>query len=168
MGVNVTPEMETRMADGMGYAKYTSFVSTFIFFPIGLLIVAGILYAVFNAILGGTASFKQVMAICAHNMAIATIGAIFTTAINMMRGSMSVSVANLGQLLPMLPEGSFISNFMGGIDVFRVWSLITLSIGLGVLYKRKPGNIAIGLFIVYAIIMAGIAFFLSGRGAVSA
>jgi len=165
LGIEVTPEMETRMAANMVYARYTSFIFSFVFFPIGLLIVAGILYAVFNAIMGGTAQFKQVMAVCAHNMTIATIGLIFTTAINMMRGSISMSVANVGALLPMLPEGSFAASFLGGVDIFRVWGIITLSIGLGVLYKRKASNIAIGLFIVYAIILCGVAAFLSSRGA---
>jgi hypothetical protein len=139
-------------------------VTAFIFYPIGLLILAGILYAVFNAIMGGTADFKQIMAVCAHNMVIATMGAIFTTSINMMKGTMSVSAANLGQFLPMLREGSFAATFLGGIDLFRIWSIITLSIGLGVLYKRKSGNIAIGLFIVYAIIMTCVALFFSSRG----
>jgi hypothetical protein len=164
MGMTVTPEAEERMATGMAYAKYTSFVTAFIFYPIGLLILAGILYAVFNAIMGGTADFKQIMAVCAHNMVIATMGAIFTTSINMMKGTMSVSAANLGQFLPMLREGSFAATFLGGIDLFRIWSIITLSIGLGVLYKRKSGNIAIGLFIVYAIIMTCVALFFSSRG----
>jgi hypothetical protein len=38
------------------------------------------------------------------------------------------------------------------IDLFVVWWLFVLAIGLGVLYKRRTQPIAFGLFCVYAVI----------------
>lgn len=163
-GVTVTDQMYESIAARQKYAVYTSFVGTFISFPIVLLIMSGLLYAVFNAIMGGTGEFKQVMAVCAHSMVISSLGAVFGGVMNFMRGSISTSVANLGMLLPMLPERSFAANLAGAIDVFTIWWVVTLSIGLSVLYKRKTSSVAMGLFVVYAVIAIGVSYFFSNKG----
>ncbi|MEI6246145.1 MAG: YIP1 family protein, partial [Acidobacteriota bacterium] len=163
-GVTVTDEMYTAMEKQSqkqaAYAPFIAIVGTFVIFPIIVLIVSGILYAVFNAIMGGTAEFKQVMAVVSHAWMVPTLGAIFGGIMNFVKGVVSTSVANLGMLLPMLKEGSFIANLAGAVDLFQIWFIITLSIGLGVLYKRKTSGIATGLFVVYAIIAIGFSYFL--------
>lgn len=160
-GVTVTDQMYDSIVARQKYAVYTAFVGTFIGMPIFLLLVAGIFWVVFNAIMGGTAEFKQVMAVVAHSMVISGIGAIFTGIINFARGSITTSVANLGTLLPMLPEKSFAANIAGAIDVFSIWWVLVLSIGLGVLYKRKTSGVATGLFTVYAVIAICMSYFFS-------
>ncbi len=164
MGIAVTDQVYESMAARQKYAIYTSFLGTFIGFPLMVLLMSAILYAVLNAIMGGTAEFKQVMAVCAHGLVISSLGAIFAAVMNFIRGSISTSVANLGMLLPMLPERSFAANLAGAVDVFTIWWLIVLSIGLGVLYKRKTSSIAIGLFTVFAIISIGVAYYFSNKG----
>jgi hypothetical protein len=151
--------MEETSQKQAAYAPYLAIVGTFIIFPIIVLIVSGIFYAVFNAIMGGTAEFKQVMAVTSHAWVVPTLGALFASAMNFARGSISNSVANLGVLLPMLKEGSFAANLAGAIDLFTCWWVIVLSIGLGVLYKRKTSSIATGLFVVYAIIAIGVSYY---------
>jgi hypothetical protein len=161
MGMTVTDQMYESMQSRAKYSVYTSFIGTFVFFPIAVLLFSGILYAIFNAIMGGTADFKQVMAVVSHAWVVPTLGAIFGGIMNMMRGSISTSVANLGMLLPMLPERSFAANLAAAVDVFQIWWIITLAIGLGVLYRRKTSSIATGLFIVWAIIVACASYFFS-------
>ena len=159
MGVTVTDEMYAAMEKQAPYRPYLTLVSMFIFFPIFIVIVSGIFYAVFNAVMGGTAEFKQVMAVASHAWMVPAVGALFAGGMNFLRGSIQQSAANLGMLLPMLKEGSFAANLAGGIDVFQIWFVLTLSIGLGVLYKRKTSGIATGLFIVYAIIITGFSYY---------
>jgi predicted membrane channel-forming protein YqfA (hemolysin III family) len=73
------------------------------------------------------------------------------------------SATNLAVFLPMLDESSFLARFLGKVDLFLIWWIVVLSIGLGVLFKRKSGPIAAGLFIVYGVIaVIAAAFF--GRG----
>ena len=159
-GVAVTDEMYAAMEKRSVYTPYTTVVSMFVFFPIFVLIVSAVFYAVFNAVMGGTAEFKQVMAVTSHAWMVPTLGAIFAGILNFARGSISQSVANIGMLLPMLKEGSFVANLAGAVDLFQIWFVLTLSIGLGVLYKRKTSSIATGLFILYAIIAIGFSFYL--------
>jgi hypothetical protein len=43
------------------------------------------------------------------------------------------------------------------LDLFQVWSILSLAIGLGVLYKRRTTPIATTMFIIYFVIVAAIA-----------
>ncbi len=148
-----------KMAD---YAAPLAAVQIGLISPIITLILAGILFAVFNAALGGDSSFKQVFAVVVHAGAVTVVQQLFVTPLNFVRESMS-SATNLSVFLPMLDESSFVTKFLGTIDLFLIWWVIVLSIGLAVLYRRKTGPIAIGLFVVYGIIAIIIAAVTSGR-----
>jgi hypothetical protein len=64
----------------------------------------------------------------------------------------------------MLPDASFLGKLAGMIDLFIIWSVIVLSMGLAVLYRRKTQPIAIALFSIYAVIALGVAAFMSRGG----
>jgi hypothetical protein len=151
LGFDVNDQMYDRMEQGANRLPYTTAISVLVVSPIFAVIVAGILFAVFNAGLGGEASFKQIFAIITHAGAISTLSALFAGAINYFRGAVS-SPTNLGGLLPMLPEGSFIGSLLGAVDIFLVWYIVVLAIGLAVLYRRRTQPIAISLLGVYGVI----------------
>ena len=119
--------------------------------PIAIVIVAGILFAIFNAVMGGNATFKQVFAVVTHSWVVPTVSSFFTMPLSYMRGTLS-SATNVGVLLPMIDEESFIGHFLGTVDFFWIWACIVLSIGLAVLYRRKTQPILIGFLIFYGVI----------------
>src|SRR5438093_3845082 len=94
-GFQVNDQMYEQMQKGAARLPYTTAAGVIILSPIFAVIVAGILFAVFNAALGGEASFKQVFAIQAHAGAISMLSAIFSGGINYFRQRMD-SVTNLG------------------------------------------------------------------------
>ena len=59
------------------------------------------------------------------------------------------SATNLGVLLPMLPEGSFVARLAGMLDIFLLWWVFVLAVGLAVLYRRRTQPIALSLYGVY-------------------
>ena len=61
---------------------------------------------------------------------------------NYLRGTLS-SATNLAVLLPMIDETSFLGRLLGMVDLFIIWWLVVLAIGLGVLYRRRTQPIAI-------------------------
>jgi hypothetical protein len=158
----VSEAQQAGMERMLPYAAPISAVSIAIIMPIMWLVMSGILFAVFSAALGGTATFKQVFAVMVHSSAISVVQQLFVTPLNYVRESMS-SATNLSVFLPMLDESSFLARFLGTIDLFLVWWVVVLSIGLGVLFKRKTGPIAAGLFVIYGIIAVIVAAFF-GRG----
>jgi hypothetical protein len=160
-GMEVNDDMTRAFEKAAERAPITTAV-TMLFGPaIGAVIVAGILFAIFNGAMGGTARFKQLYAVVLHSFVISALGAAFNGPVNYARGTLSSSVANLGALMPGLDETSFIGKLLGAVDFFTIWWLIVLAIGLAVLYRRKTQPIAITLFGIYAVIAIGVAAIMS-------
>jgi hypothetical protein len=163
-GFTVSDQMYDQLQKGAGRLPYTTGLSVFVVTPIMAAIFAGILFAIFNAGLGGEASFKQVYSVYIHSGAISALSAILSGTVNFFSGRVG-SVTNIGALLPMLPEKSFGAHLLGAVDIFIIWSVITVAIGLAVLYKRRTQPIAISLLAVYAVIAVVIALLKSRGGA---
>ena len=163
MGFTVNDEMYAQLQKQMAIAPYTTAGGLVVMTPLFAALAAGILFAIFNAAMGGTASFKQVFTVWIHAGAISALGQLFTGPFNYFRGTMT-SATNLSALLPMLPDTSFIGKLAGMVDLFAIWWVIVLSMGLAVLYRRKTQPIAIAFFSIYAVIALGVAAFMSRGG----
>jgi hypothetical protein len=164
MGFTVSDQMHEQFEKGAGRMPYTTGISVMVVWPIMAALFAGILFAIFNAGLGGEASFKQVYSVYVHSGAISALSAIVAGTVGFFTGRVG-SVTSLGALLPMLSEKSFAAHLLGAVDIFIIWSLVVLAMGLGVLYKRRTQPIAISLLALYAVIAVGIALFMSRGGA---
>ena len=116
-----------------------------------VVLFSGLYFVVFNVILGGTASFKQVASVVAHSSIITALGAAVGAPVQYLQGTANpMGPFTLSALLPMLDENSFLARFLGFIGVFSIWGVIVTAIGLAVLYRRKTSNIAIGLLLLTA------------------
>jgi hypothetical protein len=161
LGQNVTPEIARQMESRLAYAPYTTAASLVIGLPLMSAIVAGLLLAVFTAVLGGGATFRQVYAVVAHSMIIGAIQQSFSFPIMYARAEMT-SPTKLAVFLPMLDEMGFANYFFSAVDLFYIWSLINVSIGVAVLYKRRTGPVAavlLGIYAVIAVIIASVRAF---------
>ena len=163
-GIEVTDEAYANLQQMAPKAPYMSGIPYLFIIPIASAISAGILYAIFNALMGGTATFKQILSVVAHSQIIMALSLFVSMPINYMKGTMT-GATSLSVLAPMLDEGSFLARFLGMIDIFMVWYVVVLSIGLAVLYRRKTKSVAMVLFGIYAVIAIGVAFAQSRSGA---
>lgn len=152
-----------RMRQMSGIMPYFSAGGAFVMVPLMTLITAGILFAIFNAAMGGNATFKQVFAVTVHANVISVLAQMFTAPINIARGGMG-SLTSLGAAFPFLDESSFLARLLGMVDLFMIWYVFVLAIGLAVLYRRKTQPIAITLFGVYAAIIVVIAAVMGSFG----
>lgn len=150
-GFKLPPEAIDRMEQGLDRARYTGALGQAVTLPLMGLIIAGIAIGVFNALLGGSATFKQVFAIVSHSGVVIMLAQLFGMPLAYARETMS-GTTNLMVFLPFLDENSFAARFLGSIDLFQVWWIVSLAIGLGVLYRRRTGPIATTMLIVYAAI----------------
>lgn len=162
-GIQVNDEMYANMEKGIRFAAYQTFASIFIAIPIMSVIIAGILYGVFAVLMGGQATFKQLFAVYVHASVVSAVGQLFTGPLNYFRGSVS-SATNLAVALPMVDEHSFVGRLLGMIDLFVIWWLVVLAIGLAGLYRRRTQPIAIGLFAVFVVIILAVAAVMSAFG----
>lgn len=163
-GREIPDQVYERMEAGASRQRYFGLIGVFVSVPLGCAIVAGLVLVVFNATLGGDASFKQAYAIVAHSQIVIALQQLFVTPLNYARETMS-SATNLAIFLPMLDETTFVARLLGWIDLFRIWWIVSLAIGIGVLYKRKTGPIAWTLVAIYggiAVVVAAVMTAIAG------
>jgi membrane protein, antimicrobial resistance system len=154
----ITEQQLQGMEKIVPYIGYITAVSMLVFMPLTVVVVSGILFAIFNAALGGNATFKQVFTVVVHAGPIGVLSQLFTVPMNYARGTMT-SATNLYVLVQsFVDETTFAGKLLGMIDLFVVWQLIVLSMGLAVLYRRRTQPIATTLLVLYAVIAVIVAF----------
>jgi hypothetical protein len=150
-GRTMTDAQYERMEQFAEYSPYFAAASQLVTLPIVALIVAGIAFAVFNAALGGDATFKQVYAVVAHSGVVIAVQQLFVLPLDYLRETLT-SPTNLAVFTPFLDESSFPARLLGSIDLFVIWWATNLAIGLAVLYRKRTGPIAATLLVIYAAI----------------
>jgi len=118
---------------------------------VGVAALAGLLLGVFNVGFDGRASYRQLFAVVAHSGVILAVRSLFATPLNYARESFA-SPTTVGVFFPMLDEASAAARFLGFIDLFFVWWVIVLAIGVSVLYRRSARPIVLGFLCVYVVI----------------
>ena len=149
------PDQQVQMA--VTVTKYATPIIGPIFAMLFLLAIAGILMGVF-AITGGSASYKQVLAVVAHAGVVSTLAQVVIVIANYFRGSM-VSITSLQGLGQAFAEHGFMAGFLGAIDLWWFWYLLILAIGLGVLYRRRTAPIFLSFTALYLVIAVAVGAF---------
>jgi hypothetical protein len=124
--------------------------------PLIIALVALLLKGILNFVYGEKATFKQAFAVVAHSSVVITVVSMLSTPLMYVKEDL-VSPTRLAVLLPMLPEQGFLTALCNSIDLWVIWWLCNLSIGLAVLYKRKTGGLAstfLGLYGCIALLVA--------------
>ena len=159
-GNTVSDDQVANIERFIGYLPVGYAVGIFVVGPLFGAAIAGIVTGIFTTLMGGNGTFKQVFAVMNHAGVILAISALFIAGM-LAAGVKPIGVrppgANLGVFLPMLEETSFLAVMLRSIDMFLLWWMVVLAIGLGVLYKRRTGPIAttfIGLYVVIALLIA--------------
>lgn len=136
------------MAASIG--RYLPPIAILIFMPLMTFAMAGILLGVF-AVTGGTASYKQVLAVYVHSGVVGTVAGVINAIINYFMAS-DTNVTSLAGIGNALAEKGFIPGFFSALDLVIFLGLFVLAIGLGVLYRRRTAPIFMGLSAVYLVI----------------
>jgi hypothetical protein len=157
VGQPVTPAGQEAMVIQARRWVWLTPLNFLIFMPLGALFFAALFWAIFNATLGGTATFKQVLAIVTHGEVVSALGALAAAPFWYTQGQMTMAGPfTLRAAAPFLPDNSVWAWLLGTLSVFTVWWYVLVGIGLGVLYKRSAVNIAMGLLLARILIAAAI------------
>jgi hypothetical protein len=131
------------------FAAYLGAAGQAIGLPLVTLGVAAIAFAIFGAAVGGGATFKQVFAVAAHSTVILGLRALFVTPLNYARDTMA-SPTSFAAFAPFLDDATFVARLLGSLDLFYLWWLLSFSIGLAVVYRRKARWVFLVVVAVYA------------------
>jgi hypothetical protein len=87
---------------------------------------------------GASVPLVTAIAVTVHASVVLALQQLIATPLHFVRESLT-SPTNLAGLLPMLEEGTWPARLLGSIDVFGVWWLFLLAVGLGAA-TGKPGR----------------------------
>lgn len=143
------------------YAAVTALASG----PAFVFAVAGMLFVVLKrrGRPGSRPSFVQVLAVVSYASVILALRQIVATPLDYVRESIA-SPTTLVQLFSMLDEASPVARFLGIVDLFVIWWIVVLAIGVSILYHRSTRNVALvftGAYVALAL-LAALAMAVSG------
>ncbi len=130
--------------------------------PIGvglyLIIFAAVLLFLGNILMGGESNFKKVFSMFTYSSMIGVLGSLISIPIMFSKKTMEVPT-NLGVLLNIEDKGSFMYHLLTKVELFTIWQLVVVSIGMAVIYRFTTKKAATGvviLYILYALIASAI------------
>jgi len=110
--------------------------------------LAGVLYGIFTAALGGRGTYRQNLAIVAHAGVILALRQLVTSPLAYARETLA-SPLTLTRFFPMLDEAAPAARFLGVIDLFVVWWVVVLAVGIALLYGRPMRRTALTFVSAY-------------------
>ena len=131
--------------------RYIGPASIIVIFPVLTLALSGLVYLIFSIALGGEGTYKQTFSAYAHASLIGIVGAVVATSMIFLKGNVKSSTA-VTAFLPFLEEDSFVYRFCQGLDLFIIWQLVVLSIGVGIISRMSTRKAATAIFSVYLVI----------------
>ena len=113
---------------------------------------------------GVRATFAQAMAIAVYATVVLVLGQVFATPQHYIRESLTTPLT-LAAILPLIEEGSIAARFFGTIDVFALWWMGLLALGLSVLTGRRLGRYLwplLALYVSLAVVLAAMLAVMGG------
>lgn len=135
-------------------------IFTFLYF----LIVAAVLFFVGNVLLGGDSSFGRILSIFVYSSLVAIPQAIIKIPLVFMRETAEIQTSLALLLSPDIRE-TFLYRFFAQIDIFTIWTLILVSLGMAVMYNftlRKSATTVFVLWLLWVLISSALAGIFGG------
>jgi hypothetical protein len=168
-GAVVTDETYAELRRIVPYRPAISAGVILIGWPILWTVGAGILHLLGNRLADGPprrqATFGQVLAIVVHASAIFAVRALIAAPVNYARESLG-GATSLSMVMPSFAESTFPARLLGAVDIFVLWWVVLVAMGLSMLYQSRALPIARWLFGAYAVGAVALALTQALRGGV--
>lgn len=170
-GLSMTPEqMDQAVSQGLHFAGVTMHVGAVLGPPILLLMLAGVGLAVVNGVFGGELNFKTAFSIACYAKLVAIAEAVMALALIWFGDPENLNPqnpapSNAGFFLDPFSTPKPLLALASLVDVFTVWSLVLLGIGLsaaagGKVYARGVVLTLLGVWLLYVLARVGLAMLL--------
>jgi len=156
-------EQIAKIEERMDGPQISSWISSGLGGPVTVFFMALIALLVGNTFMGGSAKYGQLLNVTAWAYMINILESLVKIPLMLNKWSLEV-YTGLG-VLGIGEKGSFINSLLAGIDIFAIWRIILIAIGMGIIYNKKTQPYAVGMLIawfVLKLIGAGLSSFLGG------
>jgi hypothetical protein len=148
-GTVVTDDTYARIRSWAPYRPAMSAAFILIGWPLLWMTLAAMVKAVGDRVTSGSATFAQVLTVMVHASAVFALRSIIAAPINYNRESLG-SATSLSIIMPAFGESTFPARLLGTVDLFVLWWMALVAIGLGMLYGTRTLPIARWLLGAYA------------------
>jgi hypothetical protein len=139
---------------GTAYAAVRAFASG----PLLVVALSAVLFLALRRTAPDTVAFKQVLAVVAHAGVILALRQVVAAPVAYASETLA-SPITLGSFVPVLDDSSSLARFFGIIDLFVVWWVFVLAIGMSVLYQRPARRLAgvfVGAYLTIALVLTAV------------
>ncbi len=119
-----------------------------------VLITAGVWLFFSNTVLGGTANYKQLLSVVTYTSYIGFVGQLIKLPINLTQETMNVHFSLATFMSDDLLK-TFLYKFLASVELFNIWTVIALSIGIAVVAKLNTKKVWPVVAIVYLVFFVG-------------
>lgn len=165
---NMTTEQKAQAIEAMGKMQGFGRVAGLVGVPVGVAAGLCVQAAVFlfglNFLLGSRGTYRELLAITGYSMMTAIPELIVKTPLIIAKGTMKV-FTGLGLLLPLEGEKGFLYHTLSSVDLFTVWQMVLISIGIGTLYTmpaKRAGSVVFAFWVIWILISATLRGFAGG------
>jgi hypothetical protein len=116
--------------------------------PVLTVAIAVVVFLTFRPRGDRPVSFSQVLAVTAYASVILALRQLVSIPVSVAREATG-GATSLGLWFPALDAASFGGRFVGALDIFVIWWVILLAMGVGILYQRQERTLAAALLGVY-------------------
>jgi hypothetical protein len=131
--------------------------------PVLTVAIAAVIFLTFRPRGDRSVSFSQVLAVTAYASVILALRQLVSIPVSVAREATG-GATSLGLWFPALDAASFGGRFVGALDIFVIWWVILLAMGVGILYERQGRTVAAALLGVYAGVALLIALTMTALG----
>jgi hypothetical protein len=154
-------QIDQAMSMGEKTGKIIGPIAGVVTYAIILLLISGIVLFVGNILMGGKTTFKKIFSVVTYSSLIGTLNQILVLPIILSKKTAEVHFS-LATFLPVDNAETLMYQFLKKFDLFAIWSLIVMGIGIAVIYRfttKKSMTMVTALYVVYmAISLAWFSF----------
>ena len=136
--------------------------------PIGVLIyfaiASAVLFFVFNVLLGGDSTFRKVFSVYCYSGLVAIPATVVKLPLTLVKKSADVQTSLALLLSPDVKE-TFLYRIFSSFDVFVIWQVILVSIGMAVIYKftsKRSYTTVFVLWVIWIFLKSGLSSLFGG------
>jgi hypothetical protein len=147
------------------YGALYAAASAFATGPVLALVLSGLLFLSFRTPASATVTYTQVLAVVAHASVILALRQVVAAPLVYARETLA-SPLTLRPLFSGLDDTSLPARFASAIDLFVVWWIVVLALGISVLYRRGARGLTVrflGVYMAIGAILAIAMALLGGR-----
>jgi len=115
-----------------------------------LLIASAVFLFVFNVLLGGDSTFRRVFSVYCYSALVGIPETIVKLPLTLAKKSINVQTSLALLLSPDVKE-TFLYRLFASVDIFAIWQMILVSMGMAVMYKFTPKKSYTTVFVIWIV-----------------